>query len=334
MTGLVAPDLTRTWTWLRHAADPASALILWRAGIDADWVAGPQTAQRAVLDDPAVAAALARQLSDGSWGPEDDEVKRIVPTLWALKTLVDLGLDHDVDAIHLALTFLEEQATTDDGYFTTTGTPYGVLACYVGLATRVFHDAGRGDLAAAQLEWLTWYQQVAVAGEHRREAGDWGQGLDRRYGGCFASTSCIVGVTRATEAWSRGADAEHWEAFRVGRETLLERGLAFTRDGTSVLPLSAPGHGVHRWTAPAFPTDWRLTLSDIIYAIAHDDPVTDPRAQRAVDLLMSWRRPDGSWARGWHTTPSFLAGIGASEKGEGNPIVTAHAAVAIARLTT
>ena len=99
-------------------------------------------------------------------------------------------------------------------------------------------------------------------------------------------------------------------------------------------PAPPPGHGVHRWTAPAFPTDWRLTLSDIVYAIAHDDPVTDPRAQRAVDLLMSWRRPDGSWTRGWHTTPSFLAGIGASEKGEGNPIVTAHAAVAIARLTT
>lgn len=333
MPRLIAPDLAPTWSWLRQSADPAAALILHRAGITGTGVAGPETARRGVLALAPIVDAFESQHRDGSWGPQDDAAARILPTLWGLKALVDLGLDHDVDAVHGALQFLESHATTPEGYFTTTGQKFGVLACYVGLTMRVFHDAGRPDMAAAQLEWLTWFQQVSVAGEHRRETRHWGQGLETRYGGCFSSTTCAIGLIRAAEALSRGADQEHEQAFATVREALLERELIFTRDGMQILPFRAPGRGEHRWTAPAFPTDWRLDLADVLHAVAGDVPLADGRAQRAVDLMMSWRRPDGSWARGWHTTPSFMAGLGAGEKGEGNPIVTAHVAVALSRLT-
>lgn len=333
MPALVPPDLAPTWTWLRERAHPAAALILHREGILYDGMTGPETARRAVLADPAVDEAIGRQLADGSWGPQDSAPARILPTLWGLKALVDLGFDHDLDAVYHALEFLSTHATTPEGYFSTTGQKYGVLACYVGLTMRLFHDAGRADMAAAQLEWLTWYQQVSVAGEHRREARVWGQGLETRYGGCFSATSCVTGLVRAAEAFSRGADREHEEAFGVVREALLERELIFTRDGAQILPLSAPGRTAHRWTAPAFPRDWRIDLADVLHAVASDDPLTDARAQRAIDVVMSWRRPDGSWSRGWHTTPAFMAGIGAVQKGEGNPVVTAHVAVALSRLT-
>jgi hypothetical protein len=86
------------------------------------------------------------------------------------------------------------------------------------------------------------------------------------------------------------------------------------------------------WTVPAFPSDWRVDLIDVVHAVAVGSGGADPRAQRAVDLLMASRREDGSWARGWHVTSPFLTGFGTAPRGRGNPIATARAFVALTLL--
>ncbi len=332
MAVLVRPDLDTTWRWLDVARHPAAELLLRRAGLEVPWGKGRVAASAELLADPALTHAFSMQRDDGSWGIDDRADARILSTLWVVKTLIEAGLDAAVNQVDAALTFLAHYATTSDGYFTISGTDMGVLPCYVGLAARVFRDAGRGDLVETQTQWLTRHQQVSVAGQTRREAAEWGHGLDHRYGGCFSSTSCLIGIVRATEVWREGDRQEHRDAYACARDVLHERSLAFTRDGKRLLDLPAPARTPSAWTLPAFPSDWRVDLIDVIHAVARSPHGADPRAQRAVDVLMASRREDGSWARGWHVTSPFLKGFAVAPRGRGNPIATTRAFVALTLL--
>lgn len=332
MVAVASPEMEPTWRWLETSQHPSAELLLRRAEFDVPWGVGSDAARAQVLADPILVRASRAQRDDGSWGTNERVETRILPTLWVVKALIEAGLDATIYQVDAALTFLVNRATTDAGYFTVSGTDRGVLPCYVGLATRLCLDAGRHDLVGPQLEWLTRFQQISVAGVVRRKADKWGQGLDTRYGGCFRSTSCFIGVVRAAEAWSAGEMPAHRDAYRAARQVLDERSLAFTRDGRRLLDLPAPVRSSGGWTSPAFPSDWRVDLIDVIHAAARGSHGIDPSARRAVEVLMASRRDDGSWVRGWHVTSPFLKGFGAAPGGQGNPIATARALVALTLL--
>lgn len=322
-------SLDLTWEWLAAANHPAANLILRRAGKPVPWSVGAETDRRKLIADPIIQAAFDKQRDDGSWGAAAPSEDRVLPTTWVLKTLVESGLDQETDQVHMAIEFLARVGRNRRGHFSTSWDDDGVFPCYVGLAARVFRDAGRPDLVKYQLDWLTQYQKVSVKGVERREVEEWGHDLDTRFGGCMASTTCVVGLVRAVGAWRDGPYQEHADAAAVARETLLERELVFTSDGSAVLPLPSPGAKSDGWVPPGFPTDWRIDLLTVLDDLADPSSAPDPRARRAVDLAMSLRRSDGSWSRGWHVTSGFLKGYGAPVDGGGNPIVTARAALAL-----
>lgn len=328
--------LDSTWRWLESTGDPAVELLLRRAGLAVPWGVGKAAASSALVSHPAVVGAFSSQRDDGSWGDAVTASARVLPTLWVVKALVGAGLEgsgpQGVQPIAAAVEFFAHHATTEAGTFTISGAVKDVLPCYVGLAATLFRDAGRPDLVGPQLDWLTRYQQVAVAGKSLRDTENWGHRLDRRYGGCFAATSCLIGVARAAEAWSRGDGTEERDAYEVASESILMRDVAFTRDGTRLLDLPAPSKKEGMWTLPAYPSDWRVDLVDVLHAVARGTREPHLRAARAVELLMANRRADGSWARGWHVTSPYLKGFGASPRGQGNPIATARAYVALTLL--
>jgi hypothetical protein len=328
-TGLAFPDLDRALAWLRSRDDAAANLILRRAGVHVSWGAGPSRDRERLADSVPVVRARATQHRDGSWGENESAQGRILSTLWVVKAVTEAGLESDEPLVSAALRFLDANAFSPDGYFSTSGTSHGVLPCYVGLSARLYAQLGCADVAARQRDWLHRYQQVAVGGEARRHADKWGHDLDRRYGGCFAGTSCLIGVARAAEAWGSAGDGPSSADFDVARQSLLERGLAFRRRDGQVLDLPSTARRPKSWTAPAFPTDWRIDLVEMLIATGAPDGTQDARAQRAIDLLSAEQRADGSWARGWHATPPYLKGFGASPRGQGNPIATARVVSAL-----
>ncbi|WP_291380034.1 hypothetical protein [Demequina sp.] len=332
MAGVTLPDMEVTWRWVEASKHPSAELLLRRAGLDVPWGVGEEEAKAELTAEPTIERCFGAQRNDGSWGPDVRVAARVLPTLWVLKALIEAGLDGRVHQVDRGLTFLRDHATTDAGYFTLTGTDGGVLPCYVGLVARLFRDAGRRDMVGPQTGWLSRYQQVSVAGQARRHADDWGHGLDKRYGGCFATTSCVIGVARAAEVWSAKHNTEQRQAFAAASEALHERSLAFARNGQRLLELPAPRKSPGAWALPAFPSDWRVDLIDVIHAVAQAPGGTDSRAQRAVDTLVASRLEDGSWVRGWHVTSAFLKGFGAVPRGQGSPIVTARALVALTLL--
>ncbi|WP_246169104.1 hypothetical protein [Actinotalea subterranea] len=268
----------------------------------ASWLAASAPLDVAPLD-----RVLERQRDDGSWGAADDWRRRVLPTLWTVNVLAELGAASG-PAWDAAARFLAARGTTDGGVFSRDGRRDGVLACYVGIAATTYLLGGRPDLAAPQVAWILRHQDVREHGVSRRgDVEPYHPALSHRYGGCFASTSCLVGVVkagRALELWRRtgqtgtaaltGTDARDVdELLGVIRDALLARSLMRTGDGR-VLPLGVPPARADEWLVPTFPVDWRTDLVEVLGLAARTGPY-DERLQPAVDLLTALQRPDGGW---------------------------------------
>ncbi|WP_202628082.1 hypothetical protein [Cellulomonas sp. APG4] len=259
-------------------------------------------AAAAPLDLGPLGVVAQHQRPDGSWGASDDARRRVLPTLWTASLLGELGAG-DGPAWQAAAEFLRTHGSADDGVFSRTARRDGVLSCYVAIAATTYLRGGRTDLARPQVEWLLRHQDVCEHGVSRRGGVErYEPGLAVRYGGCLASTSCLIGVVKAgcaLELWRRttsqdGPGARELDAMlAVVREALLERGLMRTRSG-GVLPLGVPAHRPEDWLRPTFPLDWRTDLVEVLGLVTRTGP-PDTRTAAARARLASWQLPDGGW---------------------------------------
>jgi len=140
------------------------------------------------------------QREDGSWGKQATAPGRIVPTIFAARSLQEAGLD-DEPCLSRALDFLSRNAVVDGG-----GSIYGtrdsVVPCYTGMMARLLVRAGRAEAAMPLLQWIVRYQPVVYGGVvYHEPAGPlWGEYLRKRYGGCMAATTCLLGLVPAVSA--------------------------------------------------------------------------------------------------------------------------------------
>ena len=327
--GTQPSPLAPTWQWLEDINHPGANMILRRAGHALAWPRGGEADRRRFLDMPSVSGALDRQNSDGSWGGAAPSEDRVLPTLWVLKALVDGGLDRDTEQVSHAIEFLGNVGRARLGYFSTSRDDAGVSGCLIGLAERLYRDAGAHDLADRQLEWLRRFQQIVVDGEPQREIDEWEFARAPRCALCGQDNPCTLSVVRAAGAWARSEFEEDAALAVLAREEVLRR-LA-DPDYIAALGLPTPGPKPDTWISMGFPMDWHLDLLGVLDEVSVGVSAADERATGAVNLLMTLRRSEGSFSRGWHVTSGYLRGFAVPEKGLGNAMATARAAVVLER---
>lgn len=185
---------------------------------------------------PMTAAALvAAQRADGSFGQQTTEGWRIVTTIFAARSLQEAGL-HEEPALARALDFLARTAVVDGG-----GSIYGtrdsVVPCYTGMLARLLVRAGRVQEAAPLLAWIIQHQPVAFGdlAYHTPQGPLWGDYLRHRYGGCMATTTCLLGLVPAISALvsarQAGLGVEAEPQLRAMRSLLIDRRVMFGRSG-------------------------------------------------------------------------------------------------------
>lgn len=336
MTSKVAldlPDIAWTVVWLRSLENPIVALGLARDIDRAD----PTTLarlRRKVTELPTVGEALAAQRDDGSWGDHDQPRRRLLPTLWMAKVLGEIGLDSSHGGWNAASEFLSHTAHTHSGVFSISGGRDGVLSCYVGIAGLMYAVAGRHDLAQPQIDWIINHQEVRVNVQQRRSQAValWEPHLRSRYGGCMANTTCLVGLVRTGRALRAAVPnrAEANDVIEASRGAFLDRRIMFRGSG-SIVPLSVTSAKAESWLEPAFPLDWRIDLIEVLDFLGDAGP-PDPRMQDAVDRLVGFRLPDGTWPLRRTYRPEQMPLLERRSKTSGSPIVTLRAATAMVRL--
>lgn len=242
----------------------------------------------------------ARQHDDGSFGRQGTPRARIVSTIFAARSLQEGGV-RDHPGFSRALDFLVRNAVVDGGC-SIDGRRDSVLSCYTGMLARLLVRADRLDEAEPLLGWILRYQPVAFGGTTYREPVGpmWGDYLRHRYGGCMADTTCLLGlvptisalVTARDSGMTLDADAQ----LGAMRQFQVDRRMMFGRSG-AIMPLAgrtkADPTGT-RWLEPAFPLDYLVDLVELV-GLARQLGVPPDSMTEAVDLIGSWRLPDGGW---------------------------------------
>ncbi len=287
-----------------------------------------------VAESSLVKRALATQRSDGSWGEHDRAAGRILPTLWMAKALAELGVGAFHPGWDRAAGFLATTAHTDGGVFSISGHRDGVLSCYVGIAASMYGQAGRRDLAEPQVDWILRYQAVGRNGLRLRSdtPQEWEPHLAKRYGGCMAQTTCLVGVVRTGQAMIGWVAAKPAAGELIGsmREAFLERNVIYRSSG-GVIPLSVVPAKAESWLMPAWPLDWRIDLIEVLAFLGRSGP-PDERMQDAVDRLVSFRLPDGTWPLRRTYRPQYLDLLERRSGRRGSPMITLRAVTALCAL--
>ncbi|MBK6869809.1 MAG: hypothetical protein IPG94_00055 [Kineosporiaceae bacterium] len=257
------------------------------------------------MSDPDLARVLAAQHGDGSWGAQATLTGRIITTIFTARSLQEAGVAAPGGAAQAALDrALDVLAATAivEGAASITGAGDGVLSCYSGMLARLMVNAGRAEQAQPLLDWIVRYQPVVFGGigYHQPPEPMWGEYLRHRYGGCMASTTCLLGLVPTLSALviaeRAGLPVAAQPQLTAMRRLLTDRRVLFARSGT-VLPLAgrtkADPTGT-RWLAPAFPRDYVIDLIELVQ-LAVDLDVPADALTEAVELIASWRLPDGGW---------------------------------------
>lgn len=240
---------------------------------------------------------IAAQRPDGTWGRSEVAAARIVPTIFAARSLQESEVSGGDLALARALDFLTEVAVVEGGG-SIGGTRDSVLSCYTGMLAQLFLRSGRVQDARPLVEWIQRYQPVAFGDRtYYRPSAEY---LHHRYGGCMAATTCLLGLvpTMMALALARRAglatDSSPQES--AFRDLLIERRLIFGRSG-EVMPLAgrtkADPSGT-RWLLPAFPLDYVVDLISLVQ-VAREVGVPWEAMTEATDLISSWRLPGGGW---------------------------------------
>ncbi len=323
------PDLDPALEFLAGCEDPSVRMRLARL---ADPGADVAQFRAAINESAPVVAAFEKQRPDGSWGDHDRQLNRLLPTLWMVKTLQELGLAEDCEGWRRGVEFLAAVGHTDEGVFSISGSRDGVLSCYVGIAALLYLNGGFSAYARDQLEWILQYQEIKVAGADRRNTPvvEWSPHLKTKYGGCMAETTCLVGLLRTARALA--------EAGRPGslvmetRRAFLDRRLIHTSRG-KVVPLAVSPAKAESWLVPTFPLDWRVDLIELIDFVARTGP-PDDRMQDAIDRLVDFQRDDGGWPLLRAYPPAGLPGLERPSSRRSSPMATMRAVAAFSALGT
>ena len=250
--------------------------------------------------DPDLERVLSEQHGDGSWGTPATATGRIISTIFTTRSLLEAGLAPG-QAIDRALDFLVATSVVD-GAASVRGSRDSVLSCYTGMLARLLLRGGRAAQARPLLDWIVRYQPVVFGGTNYHQPAEpmWGDYLRHRYGGCMASTTWLLGLVPATaalvEARRTGVPVDAEVHLTAMRDLLTDRRVMFGRS-EDVLPLAgrtkADPTGT-RWLVPAFPLDYLIDLVELVQLAVDLDVPPDAMAE-ALQLIESWRLPDGGW---------------------------------------
>lgn len=245
-------------------------------------------------------ALIAAQRPDGTWGRSPVAAARIVPTIFAARSLQESEVFAGVPSLARALDFLTEVAVVDGGG-SIGGTRDSVLSCYSGMLAQLFLRSGRVEVARPLVEWIQRYQPVAFGDRtYHRPSAEWGEYLHHRYGGCMFATTCILGLVPTMMALAvarqAGLATDGTPQEFAFRDLLIERRLIFGRTG-EVMPLAgrtkADPSGT-RWLLPAFPLDYVIDLVSLVQ-VAREVGVPWDAMTEATNLISLWRLPGGGW---------------------------------------
>ncbi|PKO12161.1 MAG: nitrogen fixation protein NifH [Chloroflexi bacterium HGW-Chloroflexi-10] len=289
-------------TWLLEADNPdvrylAMRDLLQLAEEDVEYQSARELAHREGL----IGAVLAEMQPEGYWvepGPGYNPKYR--STVWAIILLAQLGASIADDArIELACKYVLEHALTENGQFTTSGSPSGTADCLQGNLSAALLELGCTD---ARLDNAIEWMARSTTGEGVAPLGDKQSAL-RYYAGkrgplfmCGANNNmaCAWGGTKVMLAFSK-LPAEKRTALV---EAAIRQGVDFFLDvdpATASYPNGWADKPSGNWWKFGFPVFYVTDVLQIVESLVGLGYGNDPRLTHAAQLILEKQDAQGRW---------------------------------------
>lgn len=250
-----------------------------------------------------ISIVLKEMQSPGYWveaGPGYNPKYR--STVWATILLGQLGAAIDMDErIGRACNYLLENALTENGQFTSTGTPYGTVDCLQGnLCTALLELGIRDDPRLEQaFEWMA--RSVSGAGIASL---DDKQAPLRYYAGKCGPVFACGANNKLQCAWGAVKVMLAFARFPTDRRTQLiadaiDLGLEFlfgVDPAEAAYPNGWSASPSRNWWKFGFPIFYVTDILQIAEALVRLGHAGDPRLSNALKLIREKQDADGRWS--------------------------------------
>lgn len=320
-----------TLSWLLEPVDPSVRYLALRDLMDQD--TGDQelkTAREAAHREGPIAEVLDSMHEQGYWEePGPGYRPKYTSTVWALILLAQLGADVEMDPrVPRACRCLLDQALTEYGQFSASGTPRGTIDCLQGNLCAALLDLGFED---PRLEGAYTWMARTVTGEGVAPMGDNSTPV-RYYAGkrgpgfqCGANNKlpCAWGAAKIMLAFAKLPASQ--------RTPIIERAI---REGVDFLFSVDPATALYpsgynekpsgNWWKFGFPVFYITDILQIAEALVLLGYGKDPRLANTLELIREKQDEQGRWMLEYHYTGKTWGDYG--ERMNPNKWVTLRAA--------
>lgn len=320
-----------TLSWLLTEDEPGVRYLALRDLLDRP-AGDPElmAAQEAAHTDGPIATILAEMDDAGFWakaGP--GYLPKYRSTVWAVIMLAQLGASKAMDKrIELAGHYLLDNALTENGQFTISGSPSGTIDCLQGNLCAALLDLGIDDPRLGKaLDWLA----RSVTAEGVAPLNDKKSAIRYYSGNCGPDFLCGAN-NKLPCAWGAVKIMLALGKLPQDRQTPLidqaiERGVEFllgVDPAEATYPTGWTNQPSGNWWKFGFPVFYVTDLLQNVEALVRLGYGQDPRLANALDIIRDKQDQDGRWPLEYAYTGKTWVDFG--EKKQANKWVTTRAA--------
>lgn len=277
-------------------------------------------AQRQAHTGGPIAQVLAEMHPEGYWEkPGPGYSPKYRGTVWSIILLAQLGASSHMDArIQSACSYLLDNALTNGGQFSASGSPSGTADCLQGNLCAALLNLGCEDPRLDKaFEWMA----RSVTGEGVAPVEDRGASVRYYAGKCgptFACGSnnklpCAWGATKVMLAFSKLPDDRGTPIIRRA----IEAGVGFllgTDPAMADYPCGYSSKPSGNWWRFGFPVFYVTDILEIAEALARLGYGNDPRLAGAMKLIRDKRDNRGCWHLEYGYTGKTWVDFGAKKQ--------------------
>lgn len=209
--------------------------------------------------------------------------------IWRVIALSEIPFTSSLYYTKEVIEYIVDNLATQDG-FSLTGKSNDILPCYNAMIIEALSKLGHADLPAVQnaVDWIKKYQPF-----ERSITSYWvGAGV-KKYGGCFKTTPCFIGVAKSVKALISYNKATGYQDRQIN--SLITKGMDYILKHELYKRLSNKEPITNHILDLAFPASYQLNIAELLEMAYATGNIKTDGCKNALKFVNNKKTKDGYW---------------------------------------